>query len=204
MLVHIVRRSLLFYVYLVQQDIDGKAYYTFEFIAQAPNYTRHALSTISIGNGKKFWLQNIEFQVFFHVWNIPWIMLVVLPFTRYKIVHFTTWDSFHTNWHYEIQVSSTLWRLGPMKEGGRRWKTNCILWLNPSSFPMFDLILWVLIISSKSNKGRPKFWIVSSKCAFFWYKAQLCRLFDCVYLSIWDCWFSLSYHFSLFSLFWGS
>ncbi|KAJ9160055.1 hypothetical protein P3X46_025491 [Hevea brasiliensis] len=37
-------------------DVDGKAYYTFEFIAQAPNYTRHALSTISIGNGKFYTL----------------------------------------------------------------------------------------------------------------------------------------------------
>ncbi|KDP37390.1 hypothetical protein JCGZ_08401 [Jatropha curcas] len=35
-----------------EHDVDGKAYYTFEFVAQAPNYTRHALSTISIGNGK--------------------------------------------------------------------------------------------------------------------------------------------------------
>ncbi|XP_077216155.1 psbP-like protein 1 isoform X2 [Tasmannia lanceolata] len=35
-----------------EHDVDGKAYYTFEFIAQAPNYTRHALGTICIGNGK--------------------------------------------------------------------------------------------------------------------------------------------------------
>lgn len=34
-----------------QHDIDGKAYYTFEFMVKAPNYTRHALSTVSIGNG---------------------------------------------------------------------------------------------------------------------------------------------------------
>ncbi|KAL1323079.1 hypothetical protein HN51_068104 [Arachis hypogaea] len=39
-----------------EQDIDGKAYYRFEFIAQAPNYTRHALSTVSIGNGKFYTL----------------------------------------------------------------------------------------------------------------------------------------------------
>ncbi|XP_062156425.1 psbP-like protein 1, chloroplastic isoform X1 [Alnus glutinosa] len=39
-----------------EHDVDGKAYYTFEFIAQAPNYTRHALSTISIGNGKFYTL----------------------------------------------------------------------------------------------------------------------------------------------------
>ncbi|KAK4789982.1 hypothetical protein SAY86_017286 [Trapa natans] len=35
-----------------ERNVDGKTYYTFEFVAQAPNYTRHALSTISIGNGK--------------------------------------------------------------------------------------------------------------------------------------------------------
>ncbi|XP_018836531.1 psbP-like protein 1, chloroplastic [Juglans regia] len=40
----------------VQHDVDGKAYYTFEFTAQAPNYTRHALSTVSIGNGKFYTL----------------------------------------------------------------------------------------------------------------------------------------------------
>ncbi|KAJ1435510.1 PsbP family [Sesbania bispinosa] len=39
-----------------EQEIDGKAYYRFEFIAQAPNYTRHALSTVSIGNGRFYTL----------------------------------------------------------------------------------------------------------------------------------------------------
>lgn len=39
-----------------EHEIDGKAYYTIEFIAKAPNYTRHALSTISIGNGKCYTL----------------------------------------------------------------------------------------------------------------------------------------------------
>jgi len=36
-----------------QHEVDGKAYYSFEFIAQAPNFTRHALGTICIGNGMK-------------------------------------------------------------------------------------------------------------------------------------------------------
>lgn len=36
---------------MVQRDVDGKAYYTFEFVAKAPNFTRHALSAICIGNG---------------------------------------------------------------------------------------------------------------------------------------------------------
>ncbi|KAL2482091.1 PsbP-like protein 1 [Forsythia ovata] len=39
-----------------EHDVDGKAYYTFEFVAQAPNYTRHALSAICIGNGKFYTL----------------------------------------------------------------------------------------------------------------------------------------------------
>ncbi|KAL8216054.1 hypothetical protein R6Q57_022891 [Mikania cordata] len=39
-----------------EHDVDGKAYYTFEFVAQAPNFTRHALSSIAIGNGKFYTL----------------------------------------------------------------------------------------------------------------------------------------------------
>uniref|UniRef100_A0A0F7GYQ6 PsbP-like protein 1 n=1 Tax=Erodium chrysanthum TaxID=337364 RepID=A0A0F7GYQ6_9ROSI len=39
-----------------ERVVDGKAYYTIEFVAQAPNYTRHALSTISIANGKFYTL----------------------------------------------------------------------------------------------------------------------------------------------------
>ncbi|KAM7471222.1 hypothetical protein LguiA_009405 [Lonicera macranthoides] len=35
-----------------EHDVDGKTYYTFEFVAKAPNFTRHALSAICIGNGK--------------------------------------------------------------------------------------------------------------------------------------------------------
>ncbi|KAG6514107.1 hypothetical protein ZIOFF_024447 [Zingiber officinale] len=34
-----------------ERDVDGRAYYTFEFIAQAPNFTRHGLGAISIANG---------------------------------------------------------------------------------------------------------------------------------------------------------
>ncbi|KAJ8448887.1 hypothetical protein Cgig2_030743 [Carnegiea gigantea] len=41
---------------LVGQDVDGRAYYTFEFTAQASNYTRHALSAICVGNGKFYTL----------------------------------------------------------------------------------------------------------------------------------------------------
>ncbi|XP_008794711.1 psbP-like protein 1, chloroplastic isoform X2 [Phoenix dactylifera] len=39
-----------------EHDDDGRAYYTFEFIARAPNFTRHALGAISIGNGKFYTL----------------------------------------------------------------------------------------------------------------------------------------------------
>jgi len=39
-----------------ETDIDGRAYYTFEFTAQAPNFTRHALGTITIANGKFYTL----------------------------------------------------------------------------------------------------------------------------------------------------
>ncbi|OIW07293.1 hypothetical protein TanjilG_11927 [Lupinus angustifolius] len=39
-----------------EQNVDGKLYYQFEFIAQAPNYTRHALSTVTIGNGRFYTL----------------------------------------------------------------------------------------------------------------------------------------------------
>jgi hypothetical protein len=37
--------------FVTQNDVDGRAYYTFEFTAQAPNYTRHALGAIVIANG---------------------------------------------------------------------------------------------------------------------------------------------------------
>lgn len=39
-----------------ENDVDGRAYYTFEFTAQAPNYTRHALGSIVIANGKFYTL----------------------------------------------------------------------------------------------------------------------------------------------------
>ncbi|KAM3318857.1 psbP-like protein 1, chloroplastic [Capsicum chacoense] len=39
-----------------ERDVDGKNYYTFEFIAQAPNYTRHALTVVCVGNGKFYTL----------------------------------------------------------------------------------------------------------------------------------------------------
>ncbi|CAH9072025.1 unnamed protein product [Cuscuta europaea] len=35
-----------------EHDAEGKTYYTFEFITQAPNFTRHALASVCIGNGK--------------------------------------------------------------------------------------------------------------------------------------------------------
>lgn len=39
-----------------EQEVEGTTYYTFEFATQAPNFTRHALSTICVGNGKFYTL----------------------------------------------------------------------------------------------------------------------------------------------------
>ncbi|KAK6795363.1 hypothetical protein RDI58_008816 [Solanum bulbocastanum] len=39
-----------------ERIVDGKTYYMFEFVAQAPNYTRHALTVVCIGNGKFYTL----------------------------------------------------------------------------------------------------------------------------------------------------
>ncbi|XP_060172599.1 psbP-like protein 1, chloroplastic isoform X2 [Lycium barbarum] len=39
-----------------EHDVEGKTYYTFEFTAQAPNFTRHALAAVCIGNGKFYTL----------------------------------------------------------------------------------------------------------------------------------------------------
>nr|ABK22029.1 unknown [Picea sitchensis]ABR17272.1 unknown [Picea sitchensis] len=39
-----------------ERTAEGKIYYTFEFVAQAPNYIRHALGTVAIGNGKFYTL----------------------------------------------------------------------------------------------------------------------------------------------------
>ncbi|XVE69112.1 hypothetical protein DITRI_Ditri09bG0124500 [Diplodiscus trichospermus] len=40
-----------------EHDVDGRAYYTFEFLTQAPNYIRHALTAVCIGNGKFYTLR---------------------------------------------------------------------------------------------------------------------------------------------------
>ncbi|XP_057819256.1 psbP-like protein 1, chloroplastic isoform X2 [Cryptomeria japonica] len=39
-----------------ERTAEGRNYYTFEFVAKAPNYTRHALGTVAIGNGKFYTL----------------------------------------------------------------------------------------------------------------------------------------------------
>ncbi|CAI5498503.1 unnamed protein product [Closterium sp. Naga37s-1] len=38
------------------RELDGRTYYDFEFVAQASSYTRHALGTIAIANGKFYTL----------------------------------------------------------------------------------------------------------------------------------------------------
>ncbi|CAN8254523.1 unnamed protein product [Cochlearia groenlandica] len=39
-----------------ERDVDGKTYYQFEFTAKARNYTRHALGTVTVFNGKFYTL----------------------------------------------------------------------------------------------------------------------------------------------------
>ncbi|KAL8130282.1 hypothetical protein V2J09_019437 [Rumex salicifolius] len=41
------------------QEVEGTTYYTFEFVSQARNYTRHALSTICIGNDQDYGLASL-------------------------------------------------------------------------------------------------------------------------------------------------
>ena len=53
-------------LFFEQSDIDGRAYYTFEFIAQAPNYKRHALSVITIGNGMNSLITKAETKMAHH------------------------------------------------------------------------------------------------------------------------------------------
>ena len=39
-------------LYLVQREVEGRLYYTFEFLAQAPNYLRHSIATVTIANSE--------------------------------------------------------------------------------------------------------------------------------------------------------
>lgn len=63
--------------------MDGKAYYTFEFVAQAPNFTRHALSTIVIANGIYKYLHIFSPSVIVTV-----IVTVCLFFFGREVLHF--------------------------------------------------------------------------------------------------------------------
>ena len=38
------------------KEQDGKTYYQFEYVAQAPNFTRHALTTVGVNNGSLYTL----------------------------------------------------------------------------------------------------------------------------------------------------
>ncbi|XP_047092482.1 psbP-like protein 1, chloroplastic [Lolium rigidum] len=53
-----------------QTEIDGRAYYTFEFTAQAPNFTRHALGTITIANGNNSCLASFSLSIRCHVKSV--------------------------------------------------------------------------------------------------------------------------------------
>eukprot|EP00252_Welwitschia_mirabilis_P015729 TRINITY_DN3483_c0_g1_i4.p1 TRINITY_DN3483_c0_g1~~TRINITY_DN3483_c0_g1_i4.p1 ORF type:complete len:244 (+),score=46.42 TRINITY_DN3483_c0_g1_i4:216-947(+) len=37
-----------------ERSAEGKNYYVFEFVSRAPNFVRHALGTVAIGNGKLY------------------------------------------------------------------------------------------------------------------------------------------------------
>lgn len=39
-----------------ERDIEGRKYYEFEFATKAPNYIRHALAVVTVGNGKFYTL----------------------------------------------------------------------------------------------------------------------------------------------------
>lgn len=47
-------------------------------------------------------------------------------------------EAFPLDWLSCGQVSSILWQQGPIRGGGKRWKTNCILLLIPLRSSMFD------------------------------------------------------------------
>lgn len=122
---------LMVFVILVQHEIDGKTYYTFEFMAKAPNYTRHALSTIAVNNGTALCsILNTKFCInyFLHVY-------IALQAA-------VGWFLFH-NLHCWLQVNSTHWRQEPTKGGGGRWKINYTPLLIPSNFSKSMKAIWV-------------------------------------------------------------
>ncbi|CAK7325625.1 unnamed protein product [Dovyalis caffra] len=63
-----------------EHDADGKTYYTFEFVAKAPNFTRHALSAITIGNG-------MECIVYY--FTEKWIFDLAASTFSFILFHFT-------------------------------------------------------------------------------------------------------------------
>lgn len=42
----------IFFDLWMQRTIDGKHYYTFEYILTSPNYSSGSFATVAIGNGK--------------------------------------------------------------------------------------------------------------------------------------------------------
>lgn len=42
---------IVWLIYLMQRNVDGKNYYTFEYQLTSPNFSRTAFATIAIGNG---------------------------------------------------------------------------------------------------------------------------------------------------------
>lgn len=168
---------------MLQHDVNGNAYYTFEFIAQAPNYTRHALSTISIGNGMKISLQLASIlSDALETKHMLYIKLAVSP--SINLMFARVWSSvfWHCDCHFSLQVSSTLWPQEPTKGGGIRWKKNCMTSSIPSQFPTFDVVIQILTCQSPNSFIRAQLYTVlirgyllslylcylSSYCFFFW------------------------------------
>lgn len=110
-----------------QHDADGKAYYTFEFIAQAPTYTRHALGTICIGNGMKFICSRVKFVMCIAL-NLPrgcCISLInklqkhalqLFPYFRSITSCFTWTKKFDSGKFYTLTTGAKERRWGKMKD----------------------------------------------------------------------------------------
>lgn len=101
---------MLAFVSLMQHQIDGKTYYTFEFMAKAPNYTRHALSTISIGNGMKLGRVSAVCAWTFKCCKL--LFLVMTCIARYrKVLHFDDRVEWEEVGEDERQITHNRWFL---------------------------------------------------------------------------------------------
>lgn len=112
----------------VQHDADGKAYYTFEFIAQAPTFTRHALSTICIGNGMKLIRSKVKIIMCVYVaLNLSLgcyislvnkLQMLASQFFHFVVIlcHFYMENNFHPGKFYTLTTGANERRWGKMKD----------------------------------------------------------------------------------------